>query len=1106
MPTVVGRPGEPVTVSARKAHVLHGHRERLHEAAVWQDMPDGRRLLVTGSVDGTVRVWDGRTGREVSTFAHEDGVPPEPLQFRGDPDANEPDDPPFERHCVYAVDSYLAHDTGRLCVMSVGLDWRVNIHDGETGALLNSLSGHRGRLLGVACLWDGYEMSVVAVGREGTVLSWNLHTEEVRYSMPLGAEFFCLSHLRLPNGTELLAAGQEDSGVQLIDGHTGRVVSARDLHIGEPARSSLVDSTDLVLRGDGREQVLVAVAQNDDTGRISVWDVYSGDSVMVVEGHRGGTSSVSWVTLPNGKLLLASSGRDATVRIWDVDAGVCIATLDMPTEVGVVAWASPDRDSVMLAAGCGDTNVHVWEVSWAASPVMGRAAADGVPAGSGVVGLTATSMFPGVSRTQAVGWDVPNDAPPRVLAVSRAEDVGAAAVVVTSDRRNRRVLSEPDSMYLLKLFTSEVSQDEGQPLFNGGSRSVALGETSQGRLLVAADSGATALSVAEVTDGAADVLVATFPLHRGTVTAVALGRLPDGRSLVAGAYAGSGTGVAVWDVADGSQIRHLPTFEAARGMAFTVTPHGRTVLAAGGAAGVHLWESEDGHSWNEVTDPTGGARALPTSVQVRTVDWLTLPDGRMLLAAGLIDGRVLLWDFPDLHGPFTVATQCGWLASVSMAVGFDGQVWLAVGGSRGSVICQLHLDPPVGEASSSPAQSRTALAAVRSAAMPGLFALGQAGMWRPLGALEDVLTLTGAARGGALHDGRLAVLRDHAGVRRLRELNWPARARVALAGLLLVDADCGEAWAPPEGTGPAQWKAAFTAVPPAAEGAEPAAAPGVEELTSAAERIGERTVAMLTVLGPDAAAADPGLVLRLIGREHDLPLLGTQGLRLLTAASMEQSRVPSHFGAATHVPGAIGVSRHGLPDQLLQTQLALPVKVLKLRWLTDELLYREHSAFVPPRLQPVTLVLDTTPPTFGGAESLLRLVGHLVTVSLWQQGEHPLLVTAGRPDRAVELVGPAQLMELWTSRTLRPPDETLPEALDTAQAVHLPVVLLAHQYAPRPKPAPWLRLLTTHQPGERPVGDSLNGHHHFLPPDPPVRQLVSTVRALLADGERGTGR
>ena len=61
---------------------------------------------------------------------------------------------------------------------------------------------------------------------------------------------------------------------------------------------------------------------------------------------------------PNMNLILASASFDSTVRLWDVDRGLCIHTLTKHTEPVYSVAFSPDGK--YLASGSFDKCVHIW--------------------------------------------------------------------------------------------------------------------------------------------------------------------------------------------------------------------------------------------------------------------------------------------------------------------------------------------------------------------------------------------------------------------------------------------------------------------------------------------------------------------------------------------------------------------------------------------------------------------------------------------------------------------------------------------------------------------------------------------------------------------------
>jgi WD40 repeat protein len=265
------------------------------ETGVWSPAlafdPRGARLA-TGSRDGSVRLWDLRSGRLAKTIdTHPKGV------------------------------NSLVYDPGGNLLASSGNDGMVRIWEVSSGEIAARLIG------GV------YAVPAVAFSRDGALLATadgrnlrlrEVETQRLALTMQSSESFYTLAYS--PDGA-LLAAGDSANGVQIWDASEGTLLRSLDGHAGNPDRvSGLV--WQVAFSPDGRT---LASAGGDATVRL--WDVATGQALETLAGHRLAVTSLAFS--PDGRWL-ASGSLDATVRIWDMntrgigDKGVGITYSPVP--------------------------------------------------------------------------------------------------------------------------------------------------------------------------------------------------------------------------------------------------------------------------------------------------------------------------------------------------------------------------------------------------------------------------------------------------------------------------------------------------------------------------------------------------------------------------------------------------------------------------------------------------------------------------------------------------------------------------------------------------------------------------------------------------------
>ncbi|NKY75130.1 AAA family ATPase [Rhodococcus opacus] len=461
-------------------------------------------------------------------------------------------------------------------------------------------------------------------GSDGIVRLWDLQTS-TSAGDPLTAHrgsVQALTTLTLRSGRVLLASGGSDGIVRLWDPQTGKPV--RKLLTG-----SFVDGMVYKLLG-GREMVLalttvtlprgrVLLASSSADGKMALWDPETGKPAGdPLKARRGGEQALTTATLPSGRVLLASGGSDGIVRLWDPQIGKPAAhrRIFKGDAVRSLTALKLPNGRVLLATGDYDGTVRLWD------PETGKPARD-----------------PFTARR------------------------GSVQALTTLTLRSGRVLLVIGN------------------LFHG---SVELWDPETGKLAreLVTQQGAWA--------GMRKYLTG---IHVGNIgPALTALTLPSGKVLLAAG--GSDGTVRLWDPQAWRSVRKkLPTGQTGSVEALTTLtlPSGRVLLAVGRSDGtVQLWDPETGKpAGDPLTGHTGGVQALTT---------LTLPSGKVLLAVGDSDGTVRLWD-PET-GVEALRLVTGRAVTQLTGLAIDARCGLAIGGMDG-VAC-LTVDDGTADTSISP--------------------------------------------------------------------------------------------------------------------------------------------------------------------------------------------------------------------------------------------------------------------------------------------------------------------------------------------------------------------------------------------------------------------
>jgi WD40 repeat protein/serine/threonine protein kinase len=377
-------------------HTLTVHRGPLPPIAwaadrqrLWTGIPvswaaDGQRLA-TGNLDGTVKVWEATSGRELRTLrGHSNAV----------------------RAVAWSPDSQ------RLATAS--LDGTAKVWEAASDRELFILQGHTSAVRSVSWSPDGQRLATASI--DGTAKIWEAASG--RELLTLKGHANAVNAVSWSPDGQRLATGSSDNTAKVweaatgrepvsLKGHTGWVNAVSWSPDGQRLATGSFDGTAKVWEAATARELLsvrrhrggvnavswspdgqrLATASNDWTAK--VWESATGQELLSLKGHAYWVWSVTWS--PDGQRL-ATGSLDGTAKVWPAASSQELLTLKGSTG-DAMSW-SPDRQR--LATGGADGTVKIWEAATGQELLNFKAHTGGV---------TSVSWSPDGQRLATASWE-----------------------------------------------------------------------------------------------------------------------------------------------------------------------------------------------------------------------------------------------------------------------------------------------------------------------------------------------------------------------------------------------------------------------------------------------------------------------------------------------------------------------------------------------------------------------------------------------------------------------------------------------------------------------------------------------------------------------------
>jgi WD40 repeat protein len=569
--------------------------------------PDGK-ILASGHLDKTIKLWDVETGKVIRTLLGRHGYEYGSLRFtRGGETLISGSDIGIGRYGyrtltswdlnsgaeiftitgktddAYFVDA-LSPDVSILAVVFQGRDDLIELRNVSTGKLVRTITSPV-KCTSLSFSTDGKFLAAENAGNEIALLDVssgaNLHTIT---GPPLIRDSFVFS----PDA-KTIATAHKNGAIKVWDIKSGAEIYSLDAGSGE--------STSILFSPDGK--ILVGIADDE---KIGLWDATTGKELRPLT--RANTNELTASFTSGGKLLVGIGGENA--KFWNVESNTGPRVVST-TSVKNNSLAFSPRFEVLAVSG-GDGNIKLWNV--AAGKEL-RTLENSLGAGTVEFSPDGKLVAAGFGGGESLIWDVGTGEALRALK-SHTRPGSSDDIISLAFSPDAKILAGGSKDGTIKLWDTQT----GRQIHNLDAQSwwvLSVAFSHDGRYLASSSREGTVI-IWDVYTGRG---LRTLEEHESEVPrgqfnyTSAIAFSPDGRILVS---ANVDATIGIWDVSTGKELTAL-TGHSNLVYSFAFSPDGKFLASASRDTTLKVWDVDK-------------RQESATLLALNQDDWLVVtPDG-----------------------------------------------------------------------------------------------------------------------------------------------------------------------------------------------------------------------------------------------------------------------------------------------------------------------------------------------------------------------------------------------------------------------------------------------------------------------------------------------